>query len=110
MVLSTVSSYLIIGENGVVYGKLLLDHCKLKRMVLSTVSSYLIIGENGVVYGKLLLDHCKLKRMVLSTVSSYSIVEDGVVYGILPIEVTAHLSLHLVDLAESEHALGDNAS
>ena len=48
--------------------------------------------------------------MVLSIVSSYSIVEDGVVYGILPIEVTAHLSLHLVDLAESEHALGDNAS
>ena len=43
------------------------------------------------------LDHCD------------KVGEDGVVDGKLPLEITAHLSLHLVDLAEGEHALGDDA-
>lgn len=35
--------------------------------------------------------------------------EYGIVYGELPVQIIAHLALHLVDLAQGEHALGDDA-
>jgi hypothetical protein len=44
-----------------------------------------------------LLDHC------------LEVAENSIVDGEFPVEVAAHLALHLVDLAESEHALSDDA-
>jgi hypothetical protein len=38
----------------------------------------------------------------------FKVGEDGVVDGEFPFEIATHFALHLVDLAEAEHALSDD--
>ena len=71
-------------------------------------------GRRGVVRTRLLRDHVQGVGRVGSGTPEIAldhglkVSEDDVVDGELPFEVRTHLALHLVDLAEVEHALSDD--